>query len=110
MIKRAMRNVCPRCLEGEIYRDFFNMYPRCHHCQYLFKKGSGYFVGSLVINYTLCAIFLMPIFLALVIADKSPWLVIGLPLFLLLLFQPWMVRTSRLLWIHLDYQLSNAKK
>jgi uncharacterized protein (DUF983 family) len=109
LIKQALQNLCPRCLEGEIYRDFLSMHRCCLHCQYLFKKGSGYFIGSLVINYTICAILLMPIFLALVIADKSPGIVIGVPLFLLLVLQPFMIRWSRLLWIHIDYRFQTAK-
>ena len=52
----------------------------------------------------------MPIFLILVLKNYSTPLFIGIPLVILIFIQPFMIRFSRLIWIHLDYKVSSAKK
>ncbi|MFO1519138.1 MAG: DUF983 domain-containing protein [bacterium] len=110
ILKRALENRCPQCLSrGKVFSGFLKMNKSCDECGYLFDKGSGYFVGSLMFNYTLCGILLFPLFLYLVIAEYPGWMVMGLPLLLLILILPAMTRMARLLWIHIDYKISSSK-
>jgi len=105
-----MLNSCPACKKGLIFRSPLKMNFACSHCAYAFQKGSGYFVMSWFLNYILSGFVVMPLFLILVLKNFSALIFIGLPLLLLILIQPFMIRFSRLLWIHLDYKISSAKK
>jgi len=86
------------------------MNENCPHCSYLIQKGSGYFVISWFINYILSSLVIMPVFLVLILVGTSYFLMIAVPLLILILLQPFMIRFSRLLWIHLDYNLAQSKK
>lgn len=106
----VFKNVCPRCREGEVFEGLLKMHEKCEHCGYQLQKGSGYFVMSWFINYILSGFIVMPVFLALILLHYSYTVFIGVPLLLLLLLQPWMIRFSRLLWIHMDFFVEQSKK
>ena len=48
---RARRLRCPRCGEGPLFRNAFNMHEGCSHCGLKYVRGPGYFLGSTYINY-----------------------------------------------------------
>ncbi len=82
----------------------------CSECGFLLQKGSGYFVMSWFINYILSGFIVMPVFLILIVMGFPYGVFIGIPLLILILIQPFMIRFSRLLWIHLDYQVEQSKR
>ncbi len=105
-----MGNICPACKKGLIFETLLKMNLLCSECGYAFQKGSGYFVMSWFLNYILSGFVVMPVFLILVLKGFSSFIFIGIPLLLLILIQPFMIRFSRLIWIQLDYKVSSAKK
>ncbi len=105
-----MHNQCPSCRKGIIFKSLLEMNLACQNCGYIFQKGSGYFVMSWFLNYILSGFIVMPVFLILVLKNYSAWVFIGVPLLILILIQPFMIRFSRLIWIHLDYKVSASKK
>lgn len=109
LIQKAIENNCPHCGQAKIYKSFFEMNERCEKCQYLFKRDSGFFVGSWIINYTLCTLIVMPIFLFLLFTDSSMGLAISLSLLLIIVLQVLLIPFARKLWIHAHYQMANAK-
>jgi uncharacterized protein (DUF983 family) len=46
-----MRLRCPLCGVGEMFRGWFRMNERCRSCGFKFERESGYFLGSIYINY-----------------------------------------------------------
>jgi uncharacterized protein (DUF983 family) len=105
---RAMvRQLCPRCREGKIFRrsGFLlpGMYERCPACGLKFEREEGYFLGAMYIGYglALAAISL----LALVLWTAMRWsfqktVIGGVLLFLPL--APFLTVMARVLWIYLD--------
>lgn len=80
------------------------MHERCPTCGLRFEREPGYFVGAMYISYALS----VPILAVLVLGvwwwrpDWS-WLpVLAVATVLYLPLVPWLFRTSRVLWIHLD--------
>jgi uncharacterized protein (DUF983 family) len=102
-----LRQLCPRCREGKIFRKSVwlapKMYERCPVCQLKFDREPGYFLGAMYISYGL-GIGLIALLAALV------WLVLkwsvirstlaGIVLFLP--FVPILTWMARVLWIYLD--------
>ena len=46
-----MRLRCPLCGVGEMFAGWFRMNERCRGCNFAFERESGYFLGSIYINY-----------------------------------------------------------
>lgn len=80
------------------------MHERCPACGLRFEREQGYFLGAMYVSYALS----LPIVTALVmvvwwrVPDWS-WLpVLAVAALLYVPAMPWVFRTSRIVWIHLD--------
>jgi hypothetical protein len=81
----------------------------CPRCGHRFERESGYFIGAMIASYflgtflalptLLCSIFLfdLPIFHSLLLSSVQ-----------LILFQPLLFRTSRILWIRIEAALTRS--
>jgi uncharacterized protein (DUF983 family) len=49
----VLRERCPRCLQGHVFRGLIAMNERCPVCGYAFTRESGYFYGAVVFSYTI---------------------------------------------------------
>ena len=95
---------CPRCCQGKIYAHGMNMNPRCPHCDLLFDREPGYFLGSMYISYGLASVIL------LVGLYTGNWLFPAINLGLMVLicgvcfipFVPVVTRYARVIWIFFD--------
>lgn len=110
LLTKIFGNLCPQCLSGAVFNGYLDMNEKCPECGFILQRGSGYFVMSWFINYILSGLIVMPIFLILIVMGFSFAVFMIVPLVILILMQPFMIRFSRLLWIHLDYQVEQSKK
>ena len=100
-----LRQRCPVCRRGPVFRRHIKMYETCPVCDHRFEREPGYFVGAMYVSYALG----VPIYLALafLMQEVFPNLsVIGvilasLPFFLPL--APFLFRYARVIWLHLDW-------
>src|SRR5690242_14056243 len=46
-----LRERCPRCRTGRIFRGVFAMNDPCPDCGLLFQREEGYFLGAMYISY-----------------------------------------------------------
>ena len=51
VIARALRLRCPSCGEGKLFRSWFRMHDTCSGCGASFRRESGFYLGSIYINY-----------------------------------------------------------
>jgi uncharacterized protein (DUF983 family) len=99
---------CPHCLKGHVYHGLVAMHATCPRCGYQFGREPGYFMGAMFASYTLAVPILFVIFMVLWHFFSTTW-----PLTLNLLvtfvvflpFAPIIFRYSRVIWMHVDYQL-----
>ena len=107
-IQGIMRQLCPRCRRGPIFRRFtlrawLSMYEHCPVCSLKFDREQGYFLGAMYFSYGLS---IVPV-LALVLMF---WRLAGWSFNAALLgaavaylpFVPFVVRVSRVMWIYFD--------
>jgi uncharacterized protein (DUF983 family) len=47
----ALKLRCPICGSGEMFSGWFRMNARCRGCGFAFERESGYFLGSIYVNY-----------------------------------------------------------
>jgi uncharacterized protein (DUF983 family) len=87
-----------------VFAGRVTMHERCPACGLRFEREPGYFVGAMYVSYALS----VPIVTGLVLAiwwwmPAWSWVqVLALATALYLPAVPWVFRTSRVLWIHLD--------
>ena len=103
-----LRQRCPRCRKGDIFRcslfrGWLSMHERCPVCNLKFEREQGYFVGAMYVSYALA----IPPYLLLVtlLWQYAGWryelallgaVVVYLP------FVPIAMRMSRVIWMYID--------
>jgi uncharacterized protein (DUF983 family) len=99
-----VRQRCPRCRKGKMFRGLFAMNDPCPSCGLLFQREEGYFLGAMYMSYPITSAILIPIYFAL--SEMLPtWhslLIVPVATLLYLPFVPATFRYSRVLWIYFD--------
>jgi uncharacterized protein (DUF983 family) len=99
-----LRQRCPRCLTGRMFRGSFTMNDPCPVCGLVFQREEGYFLGAMYVSSVLSMAAATPIYFTL--AHFLPeWdsILLALSAFVLYLpLTPVVFRTSRVVWIYLD--------
>lgn len=100
-----IRQRCPRCLKGPIYRGWLEMHSHCPHCQLLYEREPGYFIGAMYVSYALATLgiglFMLLLHLALPEWDLG-WIVL-LATGFFLPFVPFTSRMARVIWMYFDH-------
>jgi uncharacterized protein (DUF983 family) len=95
---------CPRCRRGKIFTGLMRMAPACEICALRFEREPGYFTGAMYVSYVIA----LPLFIGLFLGWRhfAPALSFGVALTATILcflpFVPFVFRSSRILWIHID--------
>lgn len=125
-----LNNKCPHCRDGYIFKDrgsynlksFMKMNERCPVCNQKTEIEKGFFYGTGYVSYALAVAFSVSTFVAwwvligFSIDDNRVFWWLGINSILLLLFQPYLMRLSRTVWLSFfvfydaDWQLLNQKK
>ncbi len=99
-----LRQRCPRCCLGDLFRTMFTMNETCPVCGLRFEREEGYFLGALYVSYPISALLLGLGILAayLLFPDlRLEWdLLIAAIAYLP--FMPVVFRYSRAIWIYFD--------
>ncbi len=67
VVARAARLRCPACGEGPLFRGWFRMHDACTGCGASFRRESGFYLGSIYINYGITVIVTGALYAALVL-------------------------------------------
>lgn len=99
-----LRQRCPLCRQGKIFRGSFAMNDPCPVCGLRFERDPGYFLGAMYASYFLASGVMVPLFFLIwwlwpELDSVDVVLVTGLAF---LPFVPLVFRYSRVIWIHLD--------
>ena len=106
LLGRALRLRCPNCGKGPVLKHWFKLHVRCGTCGMRLERGEhDYFMGSLLLNFSLTGLFLL-VGIATLIATTAPtvpWdtLEWAGPLAMLLL-PAFLFPFSKLLWLAAD--------
>jgi uncharacterized protein (DUF983 family) len=98
----AVRQRCPECQSGRIFRGLVTTNERCEVCGLRFEREPGYFYGAMYLSYTL-AFLSTAYWIPMLALGVSPWLVVGLPAVQIVLQIPLVFRYSRAIWLAIDH-------
>jgi uncharacterized protein (DUF983 family) len=103
-----LRQRCPVCLQGAVFRSLLGTYKNCPHCGVLYEREHGYYLNAMFVAYALGFVIIAPTALYLYLRGvNATWFTVIISAELLLLW-PLIFRYSRILWMHLD-QLIDAR-
>lgn len=104
----VLRQRCPRCRTGPVFRSLFAMNDPCPRCGLVFEREEGYFLGAMYVSYVLgCFLVGAAYFTAVWLWPEVSSLRICLVLMALYLpLMPAVYRYSRVIWLHLDRAIS----
>jgi uncharacterized protein (DUF983 family) len=99
-----LRQQCPCCYQGRVFRGSMTMNETCPSCGVHFQREEGYFLGAMYISYGLSSIILLVAYIAVgwLFPDWSDLWVLTLSVAILLPFVPLVFRYSRVVWMHFD--------
>jgi len=102
-----LKQHCPRCLEGSIFRGWITTRETCPVCEFRYGREEGYFSGGMDLSFFLAAPLLAFIFLVLtqIFVTFSLMATLFMSYAVFLPFAPLLFRYSRVLWLYLDWQL-----
>jgi uncharacterized protein (DUF983 family) len=100
---RSLRLRCPACGQGRLFAGWFRMHTACPRCGLTYKRGPGYFLGSIYFNYGVTAILLTVTFFTLFLGfGVSPDVMLWPLAAFSVLFPLWFFRYARSLWLAFD--------
>src|SRR6476660_7816409 len=89
-----LRQRCPRCRQGRMFRGRLTMNDPCPVCGLVFQREEGYFLGAMYVSYVLSTAILGALYLAAITVlptrDNLP-----VTLAMLLLYLPFMPAVFR---------------
>jgi uncharacterized protein (DUF983 family) len=99
-----LRQRCPRCRRGQMFRGSFAMNDPCPCCGLLFQREEGYFLGAMYMSFPITSAILIPIYFILneLLPTWHSLLLVPLATALYLPLMPAVFRYSRVLWIYFD--------
>jgi uncharacterized protein (DUF983 family) len=99
-----LRQRCPRCRQGRVFRGPIAMNPSCPVCGLSFEREEGYFLGAMYISYGISVGFLGlgTMIGTLLLPEWDVFLVCLLVTVVYLPLVPLVFRYSRVIWIYFD--------
>ena len=100
-----IRQRCPRCLIGPVFRGAITMNETCPTCGLILQREEGYFLGAMYVSYALSVPILTVLIVALWYGVVPDWPLHWVLLLALAAFAPFMLtifRYARILFIHFD--------
>jgi len=105
MKRGILREMCPRCGQGKIFRGFLAMNRACPSCGLQFEREQGYFVGAMYFSYALAILLVLPVVLGMLMLGFSAAPIYLMGTVTLLVLSPWLFRYSRVLWMYVDQMI-----
>ncbi|MBC7829365.1 MAG: DUF983 domain-containing protein [Chitinophagaceae bacterium] len=105
---------CPRCRRGKMFtnnnpwnlKKVLSMYDRCPECAQPYELEVGFWYGTGFVSYGLSIVLTIVsfvawyIFIGMSVRDNRFFWWMGINIGLLIVLQPWLMRMSRVIYVH----------
>lgn len=110
LAQAILRQRCPRCREGKIFRRRLTMNWFCPVCELRLLREPGYTTVAIELSYVITIPILVGgmAFFALVVRMETVWAAVAASV-LFLVLSPLVFRYSRVLWVYLDQRLDPGR-
>ena len=99
-----LRQRCPRCHKGKMFRGVLTMNDPCPVCGLIFQREEGYFLGAMYVSYLLSAVLMISFYFALaaLLPDWNGQVLALLAVVVYLPLVPAVFRYSRVIWVYFE--------
>jgi uncharacterized protein (DUF983 family) len=116
LAKDILRQRCPRCRTGSIFRysifrGFPKMHDRCPACDLKFEREEGYFLGAMYISYAFAIVII--VLIAAPLWAITGWSFTRDTIWAIVLFLPLapaITLLARVLWIYFDQAIDPERR
>jgi uncharacterized protein (DUF983 family) len=116
LLTDILRQRCPRCRSGSIFRysifrGFPKMHERCPVCDLKFDREPGYFLGAMYVSYALGLVIIGLI--AALLWEVTGWWITKDTIWAVVIFlpiAPTITLFARVLWIYLDQTIDPDRR
>jgi len=105
-----LKQRCPKCRRGKIFRGLMHMNRQCSECGFTFDREAGYWTGAMFVSSFLPMLLVGPVWAILVFTGQNIWLAFAITFILLMILIPVTFRYSRAIWLHTDYRLDAPQR
>ncbi len=106
LLRRGLRQRCPVCGKGKIFKGWFKTYERCPECGFVYEREPGYYTGAMAVNLVVSELLIAAIAVPLAASQNvSLTILIALGLTLPFLFPLLFYRPTKSLWMAFDHFL-----
>lgn len=106
-LSSVCRARCPACHTGAIMEGVFSIHRRCPHCNYNFHPEPGFYLGAMAISFLITAMLTVPPMVVLKLMNVDIALLVAFPFLEFLFLGTFLMFYSRVLWLHLEYRLTD---
>lgn len=104
IVLRGVSNRCPNCGARSLFSGVLRASERCRDCSLLFEREEGFFLGAMVVNYTLSTLLGVVAPSALLLAGQlAPVQAFAVAIALCLTLPLLFYRASKSLWLMTYY-------
>ena len=104
ILKRGLRCQCPNCGQAKLAKSMLRIERRCPECGMLIKRGDGYYLGPLCLNYGFAS---FAVIVPVLILGFSSWIdlkvALGIALFCAIVLPIALYRFSWSCWLTIYY-------
>lgn len=98
---------CPACRSGKVIEGVFTIVKRCPNCGYDCYPEQGFYVGAIAVGFFFSALSTIPPMVILKFMEVDTELIVLFPFVEFLFVGTFLIFYSRLLWLHLEYQITS---
>jgi uncharacterized protein (DUF983 family) len=106
-IVAILKALCPRCHIGKVTEGLLGIRPKCLSCEYSFYPESGFYLGAIAVGFLITAALTVPPMIILKILNVEIEILLGFPFIEFLFLGTFLTFYSKILWLHLEYQMSS---
>jgi uncharacterized protein (DUF983 family) len=104
LLKRGLRQRCPVCGRGKIFKGWIKTYEHCPVCGFAFEREPGYYTGAVAVNLVVSDLLIAVIAVPLAASQSvSLTVLIVLGCTLPFLFPLLFYRPTKSLWMSFDH-------
>ena len=107
LLSSILRARCPACQKGSITQGIIKTRPCCTVCGYDFNPENGFYLGAMAIANLVTTLLTVPPVIALKVMGFDIAVVIAFPFIEFVFLGTFLMFYSRILWLHLEYQMTD---
>ena len=104
LLSRGLRQRCPVCGKGKIFRGWIKTYESCPVCGFVYEREPGYYTGAIAVNLVVTELIIVAIAVPMAASQAvSIPVMVLLGITLPILFPLLCYRPTKSIWMSFDH-------